>query len=261
MKRLACEMCGSTDLVKMDGMFVCQNCGVKYSTEEARKMMIDGPVDVSGSSVIIDKTSQTENYYTLARRAREEGNFQNAQKYYELIVQEEPNNWEPVFYATYCAARSCKVAEIPVQCNRVYEAFQSCLKLIKEQGMDESEQEAIISEMLEQIYDLAKVSISSSKEFEDAALLAPPCQLMLRVGDVLENTNRELAHTCWYTGCDLYVGIPLLAGNAHHYEIIKKYIGKISVLFPEKGAELKKRLKVTAVGGAASSFLKSFMKK
>ena len=37
MKRLTCEMCGSIDLVKQDGMFVCQSCGTKYSLEEAIK--------------------------------------------------------------------------------------------------------------------------------------------------------------------------------------------------------------------------------
>lgn len=39
MKQLVCEMCGSTDLVKQDGVFVCQTCGVKYSVEEAKQMM------------------------------------------------------------------------------------------------------------------------------------------------------------------------------------------------------------------------------
>ena len=37
MKRLTCEMCGSTDLIKQDGAFVCQTCGCKYSIEEAKK--------------------------------------------------------------------------------------------------------------------------------------------------------------------------------------------------------------------------------
>ena len=41
MKQLTCEMCGSTDLVKQDGIFVCQSCGCKYSVEEAKKMMIE----------------------------------------------------------------------------------------------------------------------------------------------------------------------------------------------------------------------------
>lgn len=37
MKRLTCEMCGSTDLIKQDGAFVCQTCGCKYSIEEAKR--------------------------------------------------------------------------------------------------------------------------------------------------------------------------------------------------------------------------------
>ena len=38
MKALTCEMCGSTNLIKEDGIFVCQSCGTKYSVEEAKKM-------------------------------------------------------------------------------------------------------------------------------------------------------------------------------------------------------------------------------
>ena len=37
MKQLTCEMCGSVDLIKQDGYFVCQSCGCKYSVEEAKK--------------------------------------------------------------------------------------------------------------------------------------------------------------------------------------------------------------------------------
>lgn len=37
MKKLVCEMCGSSDLIKQDGLFVCQYCGAKYSVEEAKK--------------------------------------------------------------------------------------------------------------------------------------------------------------------------------------------------------------------------------
>lgn len=44
MKQLTCEMCGSTDLTKQDGVFVCQTCGTKYSVEEAKKMMVEGTV-------------------------------------------------------------------------------------------------------------------------------------------------------------------------------------------------------------------------
>lgn len=36
---LTCELCGETDFLKKDGVFVCQSCGTKYSLEEAKKLM------------------------------------------------------------------------------------------------------------------------------------------------------------------------------------------------------------------------------
>ena len=37
MKRIACEVCGSNQLIKEDGYFQCEYCGTKYSLDEARK--------------------------------------------------------------------------------------------------------------------------------------------------------------------------------------------------------------------------------
>lgn len=34
-----CELCGGTEFVKSEGMFVCQECGTKYSPEDAQKLM------------------------------------------------------------------------------------------------------------------------------------------------------------------------------------------------------------------------------
>lgn len=102
MKPLVCEMCGSSDLMKTDGVFVCQSCGTKYSVEEAKKMMIAGTVKVAGT-VKIDKSEELENLYKLARRARETNDFSQAAKYYDLILQKgDPNSWEAYFYSDYC---------------------------------------------------------------------------------------------------------------------------------------------------------------
>ena len=70
MKELVCEMCGSNNLIKQDGLFVCQMCGTKYSVEEAKKMMIEGTVDVSGSTVKVDNSASIENYYKMAEQAQ-----------------------------------------------------------------------------------------------------------------------------------------------------------------------------------------------
>ncbi len=111
MKQLVCEMCGSTDLVKQDGVFVCQSCGVKYSVEEARKMMIEGPVDVSGSVVKVDTSEKLQNILTLARRAREEDNAADARKYYELALLEVPDDWEANFYFAYYRLMESPIAD------------------------------------------------------------------------------------------------------------------------------------------------------
>lgn len=36
---LTCELCGSTNFIKDGGVFVCQGCGMKYSLEEAQRLM------------------------------------------------------------------------------------------------------------------------------------------------------------------------------------------------------------------------------
>ena len=103
MKAIVCEMCGSQDLVKQDGVYVCQNCGTKYSVEVAKKLMIDGPVEVTGT-VKIDSDSRIENLYKLARRAKDEENTENAAKYYSEILLERPNDWEAQFFSAYYEA-------------------------------------------------------------------------------------------------------------------------------------------------------------
>jgi len=49
-QRITCEVCGSNDLLKSDGVFVCQYCGCKYSLEEVKHRMVEltGPVKVEG---------------------------------------------------------------------------------------------------------------------------------------------------------------------------------------------------------------------
>lgn len=77
MKQLTCEMCGSTDLMKQDGVFVCQTCGCKYSVEEAKKMMVEGTVEVTGT-VKIDQSSTFNNLLQAAQNAIRDGRFTSA---------------------------------------------------------------------------------------------------------------------------------------------------------------------------------------
>ena len=56
MKKLICEICGSSGLIKCGGTYTCPNCGTKYTTEEARKLMVDAPDDAE--SVLPESNTQ-----------------------------------------------------------------------------------------------------------------------------------------------------------------------------------------------------------
>lgn len=86
MKQLTCEMCGSTDMLKQDGVFVCQSCGCKYSVEEAKKMMVEGVVEVTGT-VKVDDSARIDNYYTMAESAYQVGNKQETENYCNKIIE------------------------------------------------------------------------------------------------------------------------------------------------------------------------------
>ncbi len=93
MKQLTCEMCGSTELMKQDGVFVCQTCGTKYSVEEAKKMMVEGTVEVAGT-VKVDDSAKIVNYYTMAENAYDASNQKEAESYCNKIIEIEPNNYK-----------------------------------------------------------------------------------------------------------------------------------------------------------------------
>ena len=52
MKAIVCELCGSNDLVKTDGLYVCQHCGTKYTPEEAKKLMVDVSLNIERDETI-----------------------------------------------------------------------------------------------------------------------------------------------------------------------------------------------------------------
>lgn len=162
MKRLTCEMCGSTDLIKQDGVFVCQSCGSKYSVEEAKKMMVEGIVDVTGSTVKVDISDELVNLYQIARRAREDNNSENAAKYYEMILIKDSGSWEANFYSVYYTAMSCKIGEIGSAANSVSSCIKGTFRLIRENIFEAEERKKAIMEVNEKVKELSKVLLNAS---------------------------------------------------------------------------------------------------
>lgn len=102
MKALVCEMCNSSDILKQDGYFVCQSCGMKYSPEEAKKMMVEGTVKFDNSEFV-------QKYLLNARRAKKKEDWEETEKYYNMVEQNDPTNVEAIFYSSYGKAKASLV--------------------------------------------------------------------------------------------------------------------------------------------------------
>ena len=156
MKKINCELCGSNQLIKQEGVYVCQHCGTKYSAEEAKKMMVDGVVEVTGS-VKVDSSDKLTNLYQIARRAKNDNNAESAAKYYDMILIEDPTSWEATFYVVYFKALVCKISYIQSAAISVNNCIDTVFGLIKENVSGEAEQEKAINEISIRVIDISNM--------------------------------------------------------------------------------------------------------
>lgn len=124
MKRLVCEMCGSSDIQKQEGLYVCTSCGTKYSPEEAKKLFVE-------VTVTVDNTEEAKNLYQLATRARKNGDDAAAANYYAQYLSYDPDNWEAAFFATVCRSSCDTIANIDISCDAVRNCLDSVFAMIK----------------------------------------------------------------------------------------------------------------------------------
>lgn len=148
MNKIKCEMCGSNDLIKDSGVFVCQACGCKYSVDEVKKMMVEGTVDVTGT-VKVDNTDKIENYLQIADSAYDSDNQKEAEEYCNKTLEIDPHNYKALFTKGKAAGWQSTLAN-----NRFIEAvnyFAAAVKyapddekdLIREQGAEEAKKLSI----------------------------------------------------------------------------------------------------------------------
>lgn len=156
MKKINCELCGSNQIIKQEGVFICQHCGTKYSIEEAKKMMVEGTVEVTGS-VRIDNSGKLEKAIKNARRARNDNNSELAEKYYEEVRDIDPDNWEAIFFNTYFKSMQCKIIEIQSAAISINNCLDTVLELIKNNVEGEVEQEEAITEVTTRVIDVSNM--------------------------------------------------------------------------------------------------------
>ena len=256
MKQLTCEMCGGTNLVKQDGMFVCQSCGCKYTLEEARKMMgaDSDPAETAsaGSATVkVDTSEKLAKLYQIARRAKDDNNAEGAAKYYDLILQEDPMSWEAAFYTVYYSAMQTNIAGIENAAHRVHNCLGSVLGLIREHVPQAEQAEAVqdlaysvmnISTMLAGAalshYNDIDPDIKSQYTQEYIDRVAAARDTLYDLGDMIEKTfsNPDCLQSVpqlWKLGIVQHKTLlPHLSNQAGNNKTIDRYAAKIGKYDP-----------------------------
>lgn len=217
MKKLVCEMCGGADLIKQDGVFVCQNCGTKYSVEEARKMMMEGSVSIEGTvavegTVKVDKSEELKKLYTLARRAKEADNTENAVRYYTQIEMQDPDSWEAYFYLIYFKARTTTIGEIHKDCKNLSNCFSTTCNLLMSSVHDPENQRVILRQIIKDVRDFVDIIISTAKSLSDIkdkmCYQASALNMMESLGDSILKSipaYADIALEAWKSELDAFI--------------------------------------------------------
>ena len=157
MKQLICEVCGSTDLIKDSGVFVCQFCGCKYTIDEVRKLMVEGVVEVTGT-VKVDNTEQIENILVNARRSYEDGRYKEAQALYQQVLAADPNNIEAILFEGISAGWQGNLVRYTMQ--QATDATLRALQIASNKTEQPEELEEFVWKGLSEITELGNAVVS-----------------------------------------------------------------------------------------------------
>lgn len=268
MVQIKCELCGSNDFVKQDEYFVCQHCGCKYTVEQARKMSIEGVVNVEGE-VKIDTTEKLKNLYVIARRSKENNDWDAAKRYYDLVLQEDPMSWEALFYLAYFDAYYCKNGELQYKAEKLRNCIDNVVELIGTSQMSLKEKNDAFHMIANSVAIIADSLISRAKSFKNSMILIKAHSLVSLVGagkdvqkyvdtvtpminckfhfaDGIEKVINQFSEypelkkvmaNLWLSGLKDTQELFGNRMNDHNNQIMKHYLGKINTYVPELSKE------------------------
>ena len=143
-KVITCEYCNQDFILDNEvKQFMITNAEqAGYEFEKGRhRAQKDAGLVPGKSQTVIDNSHKINNLYKLARRAFREQDYKGAQKYYEQILLEQPDKWEPVFYSAYCKARDSEVEDIESNVQLLINKLDSIIILLKQDNKTDTEKE------------------------------------------------------------------------------------------------------------------------
>ena len=187
MKKIVCEMCGSNDLIKKDNVYVCESCGTKYYVAEAKKMMIEGKVDVSGSKVKVDEKDKIKNFLMMANNAYDADNKKEAENYCNKIIEIEPENSEAWLLKGKAAGWQSSLANI--RFDETINAFQKAINYA-----DEKKKKEVTKDAVDEITNLCDALVTlACNNYADSGTVNSANTILSAVATMIKTTVTFLA--------------------------------------------------------------------
>lgn len=224
MNAIICEMCGSSDLVKQDGLYVCQNCGCKYSTEEARNLFeINVKIEVDDISAYEQLLERGNTYLKLE-------DYKSAQNTFKEFTSQYPE--KGIGYEKYIIAISenftCDYLDAKSK-----DEFRKCLiKLSKTFDRDRADEQLVFTEKASDYIDL----VNLSDDLRDNEQLLSKADKAISI--FTEKENKFITDIKEFVIVGIFLSIVILCFNAPILlwvdvvpilGIITSYVGKSSM--------------------------------
>lgn len=137
----------------------CPNCNAPIELDESRefgfctfcgtKVAQDKIVIEHQGKVKVDNSEYVQKFLLNARRAKQKEDWEEVEKYYNLVEQNDPSNIEAIFYSSYGKAKTSLVESDLYKRQAVFKVLQNCVSIIDDNFDTEKEDEE--KEILEQI--------------------------------------------------------------------------------------------------------------
>ena len=129
----------------------CPGCGQPISLDESRefgfcnycgtKVMVDKTIVEHRGSVKIDNSEMVEKFLANARRAKQKEDWEEVEKYYNLVEQNDPTNIEAIFYSSYGKAKTTLVDDGLYKRRAAFRVLQNCVSIVDDNFNMEKEEE------------------------------------------------------------------------------------------------------------------------
>ena len=101
------------------------------------------------------------NVYNTAVSEMNAGQYEEAEKHFDMVALQDPANWQAMFFRSYCKCHHGKVGDIPRQAQDFQGAFTHALNSVL--ALPAEEQEAGVRLLLQHLYSQADYFIANGK--------------------------------------------------------------------------------------------------